>query len=205
MSNIEKVKNLYVRITKTSSSSMSRWIIKNSLDIKVCFINSRLAIRFFENHDLSDVDFTFTICRNPFARAVSSWKFLCSNNKRLKSFMPSKNESIDSLYEFLNLSIKKKEEGEDKFWINHFQPQAIGINNFKKATNLDVNFYKLENISESTEIILEKTNGKQIYPYPKLRQSQHRPYQEYYDQKTKDLVLKMFEKDFELLNYSDEL
>tara|TARA_Y100000034_G_scaffold119481_1_gene161333 strand:+ start:435 stop:1037 length:603 start_codon:yes stop_codon:yes gene_type:complete len=200
MSNIKKPKNIYLKITKTSSTSMKRWITKNLFDISGCFVNPRVAKKFFENNDLSDVNFVFTICRNPFARAVSSWKFLST---RVRRAINEKN--CKSLYDFLNFSIQKEEEGDDKFWIYHYQPQVIAINEFKTKTNLDVNFYKLENISESIEIILKKINGKQIYPYPKLRQSPHRPYQEYYDQKTKDLVLKMFEKDFEFFNYSDEL
>jgi hypothetical protein len=202
MSNIRKPKNIYLKITKTSSSSMRRWIIKNHFDISGCFVNSRIEKKFFEGNDLSDVNFVFTICRNPFARAVSSWKFLST---RFRSQLAINEENTENLYDFLNFSVQKEEEGDDKFWISHYQPQVIAINDFKTKTNLDVNFYKLENISESIEIILKKINGKQIYPYPKLRQSPHRPYQEYYDQKTKDLVLKMFEKDFEFFNYSDEL
>lgn len=184
--------NIYIRITKTGSSSMSWWIHKNNFPIFIFpWMNSRLNENFLKNthYEHTENTFSFTLCRNPFDRAVSSWAFLSK-----------KKELSINFFDFL------RNKPQDMFWHNHVRPQYDFILNFENLYKTNIKrTYKLENLNQALTSLSDMHPQESYSIFPKLRVSNLKPYQEFYNSKTKDLVLRMFEKDFEHFNYSSEL
>lgn len=195
---INQKQSIYIRITKTGSSSMSKWIISNGFPTLIFSVRSKnfeLQRSKFKNIKNLDDFFTFTLCRNPFARAVSSWRFFLTSNR-----LSTDSCQLISFADFL------KNKPENTYWHQHKRPQHDFVLNFENFFETNIySIQKLENLNKALTTLSDMYPKESYALFPKIRVSNTRPYQEFYNDETKDLVLKMFEKDFEYFNYSTEL
>jgi hypothetical protein len=131
--------------------------------------------------------FKFVFVRNPYDRAVSGWNYnMETNNLNIDFNIYMQMESIVN---------------QDEYW-HCFLPQSESV--IDENDNYFVNFVgKFENLEEDFQIILKKIGFKKILHNPEIKKNNrnHDSYKKYYDQKTLDIVNRIYEKDFELFGY----
>jgi phosphorylcholine metabolism protein LicD len=128
--------------------------------------------------------FKFTIIRNPYSRIVSAFFYL-------------KGEGIlgqgESFQEFVKTDLLK--EG---LKINlHFHSQFLSA--FYNGTQFVNYIARLENIDEDWKYIASKINCSSKLPHK--NKTNHKPYQEYYDEETKEIVTELYKEDINLFGY----
>lgn len=136
--------------------------------------------------------FKFSLTRNPFDKLVSEyfWRLKKLKKNRLPDI--SFSEFIDQfLWPAINNST-------NDVLADHFKPQTEFVFD---QDRLLVDFVgKLENFSEDFKIVCQKI-GIKIKP-PHLNKTKHQDYQKYYDQSTKEMVSRIYQKDLNNFNYS---
>lgn len=139
-------------------------------------------LRFYKNElniELENYK-TITTVRNPYDRLVSCYFY----NGKSKHF---------SFEEFVVEHLEKHILSNKKYAVNHFCPQM----SFCKINDYTVShIVKLENFKKDLEDIGINVN----YNYSKTV-SRDKNYQEYYNQKTKDIVFNLYKEDFLNLDY----
>ena len=124
--------------------------------------------------------FKFCFCRNPFDRAVSSWKFL---EKRV------------GFNEFCRNGLNSTQP----HWAWHTYPQLHHI--FDRNGNKLVDFIgKLENFQADFNTICDKI-GIPRQELPHRNGTKHKHYTEYYDDETREIVAEKYAKDIEYFGY----
>jgi hypothetical protein len=138
-------------------------------------------LRFYKKKDIDFKEYTtITTARNPYDRLVSCYYY----NGKDKKF---------SFEDFIVNQLPNHIENNKYYAINHFCPQIY----FCKLGDYEVNnIIRLESFQED----LKKINLTSKFHYSKTV-SRSKNYQEYYNQKTKDLVYELYKEDFEYLNY----
>lgn len=139
-------------------------------------------LRFYKkiNIDLKEYT-TITTVRNPYDRLVSCYYY----NGKDKKF---------SFEDFILNKLPNHIEYNKDYAVSHFCPQI----HFCKLGNYDVNnIIRLESFQED----LKKNDLTSKFHYSKTR-SRKKEYEQYYNQKTKDLVYELYKKDFDYLGYS---
>jgi len=131
--------------------------------------------------------FKFTIVRNPWARAYSWYKNVLKDKVHKKKFKVS---AEISLYDFLILNINK----------NILRPQTFWIKNFEGNIPLDY-IGRFENLSHDFNKACKLLNIEPI-KLPHEMKGDTRAYQEVYDDKSRELIQKVFREEIELFKYS---
>lgn len=164
-----------------------------------------------KNSLLSNEFIKIKFVRNPYSRAVSSYIHVMKTRLREIFF---KNQDM-SFYTFL-LAIKKKEEGnehwtcqtlalEKKNTFDHIikiENLEKGIKKLETTYNLNLNLSSLD-LSSSHHIVKERSNRNVCYV--KFSEILKIPsYNNFYDEKTKNLVDEIFERDIIGYNYTFE-
>ena len=124
-----------------------------------------------------------TFVRNPYARAVSFWKF-ATKFKNVE--MPF----YDFFHDESNLFYGVRRWGFDQSW-----PQNKFIEDFP------VEIFRIED----DLTYLEKRLKVNFLGTKHLASTYTKPYQDYYDTKTEKLIYKLYESDFDLYKYSKKL
>jgi hypothetical protein len=198
---------LFIRVPKTGSTSIlstknvvefkrykNAKIFSEASDNTIIYPNSYYASRVisvFDKFFCLDNYFTFGFVRNPFDRAVSSWKFgshisdwgvsfkdFCMQLRRIdtnpeKVFNDANTQHICDQYPLLK---------DDK----------LGV---------EVNFIgRFENLQEDFNIICDKI-GIPKQKLPHKNKGKHKHYTEYYDDETKQIVAEKYRKDIEYFGY----
>jgi len=128
--------------------------------------------------------FSFAIVRNPWDWQVSLYKYILKDKNH---FLHQLINTFDDFEEFIEWRVVKGLE---------FQKDYA----FSKEGEQIVDFIgKYENIESDFQIICSRIGIKTSLP--KLNVSNTIPYQNYYNQKTRDLVERAFEPDISLFNY----
>lgn len=145
-------------------------------------------------NDVMDMDgtkwneyFKFVFVRNPYDRAVSGWNYNMETEKL----------NID-----FNIYIEMGSIVSDEEYWHCFLPQSESV--IDENGDYFVNFVgKFETLEEDFQKILKKIGFKKILHNPEVKKNnrKHNSYKKYYDQKTLDIVNKIYEKDFELFGY----
>jgi hypothetical protein len=188
------MKPLYIHIPKNAGIS-----IKNSL------IDSCNYPKIFEGHltcqqlkaraSLFDYkyDNIFTTVRNPFTRMVSIFLFLKLKSERYSHYffktdltLPFK---IYSFKHFINYFLYDNSENFHYMNTYMFLPQKTWLD-----TNDNVNIFKFENINK-----IEKFLNLKLKHFNKNEVKIN--YKDFYDAKTKNIVFKNFEIDFDIFKY----
>jgi len=132
--------------------------------------------------------FTFSFVRNPWDRYISWIKF--EDNEQLeKGIQPPKDIDHQRLFQRILHS-------------RHSGQGAYCDMLFDKDGELLVDFVgKFENLQDDFNVICDKIDRPRFKLFHKNKTS-HRPYWEYYDQKSIDLVYRMHHRDIEYFGYT---
>lgn len=197
------MKLYYIRITKTASTSLIYWMNSNNIEYtKHQMIETKEKL-LKDIEDKSDYKF-MCVVRNPWERAVSSWKFLYSpigdDTTTLKSFKEDIKEYTGeiSFKEFLSKPF------EEMHWMeyNHSIPQYDFISDKNNEIDYLDHIGRFEDLEKTQKYILNFTNTKASLDLPMMRKTKHNSYEEYYqDNETKELFLKKYEIDLIKLGY----
>ena len=134
--------------------------------------------------------FTFTIIRNPWDRAVSAYHFLFKTKKET-NFQSYIDKGFISFEEFIkNLKNVKVPE----LW---FDGQTNQCEWFRSGIDLII---KYENLHQDFKIIQKLLNN--YTPLPHHHKSEHDNYRTYYNDETKNIIANTFKEYIELFNYS---
>ncbi len=149
---------------------------------------SQLSDEYNENY------FHFIVVRNPYSRLVSAW-FDKISNSMIRAFY-KENISFENWLEELFL-IKNRQEMD-----NHWKPQ------YYIAEELDnIKICKVESLQEDMNDVCD------ILDIPKYKMHNRKetmrrykkPFYEYYNDRTIEIVLDIYKKDFELLGYDEDI
>ena len=162
-------------------------------------IYSQLPLRDYYHKKISNYSndkineyFTFSFVRNPFDRAVSTYKFL---NSESCMKWPWANRKIHNLVKSMSF---------DEFIKNLFKIRNKHITlqfNYITHTSLKMDFIgKFENLQEDFNIICDKI-GIPRKELPHKNATKHKHYTEYYDDETREIVAEKYAKDIEYFNY----
>jgi hypothetical protein len=197
--NIDKYYNFDLFLLKRTDHSkfveLDENLNKNKL---LTFCCKRGIIDYYKSsefiNDIMDMDeikwneyFKFVFVRNPYDRAVSGWNYNMETNKLNIDF---------NIYMGMESIVS-----DDEYW-HCFLPQYASV--IDENGDYFVNFVgKFETLEEDFQKILKKIGFKKILHNPEIKKNnrKHNSYKKYYDQKTLDIVNKIYEKDFELFGY----
>jgi hypothetical protein len=134
----------------------------------------------------------FIIARNPWDRAISSWKFIIKRKRFNLSFM-----------EFLNeIEQKRKENICNDFFGWHTCNLFDNIVDNNGDIIVD-HILKFENLQNDFDNLLDKF-GKSHIQLSFLNKTSHLNYTEYYDSETIDKVYDIYKKDVDFFGYKFE-
>ena len=178
-----KYKFIFVRVAKTGSSSILETLPKSTTNcegwkydchhIPLWHLKKNLDKDIFNNY------FKFAFVRNPFARAVSTMKYINTWKK------------WNGFDDYLNLkeSLLLKNEKEQSKYSNQYD--------FTKGCDF---IGKLESIQEDFNTVCDKI-GVSRQQLPHYNTTKHRHYTEYYDDETLKIAEEKFAKDIEHFGY----
>jgi hypothetical protein len=218
---IIKKKGLFVRVPKNASTSIISSFKDNNISIKskeladlklllkdkskgILYSKtgymSRLITRHSENLDLDKV-FSFGFVRNPYARAVSSFK-LHSNELLVDQWRTKKRKDFK---EFLNLLLDKNLNPCEIF----YNPEILMACEqypflIDDKQNISVDFIgKVENVQQDIDYIMDVLGLPKII-IPHLNSTKTESYKKFYDNECKKIVEKLYEKDLSHFKYTFE-
>jgi chondroitin 4-sulfotransferase 11 len=186
MLQVQDTKFIYIRVTKTGSTSLKYCLPNITWDLTGWEGDpNHVPLWFFEKNlskDVYDSHFKFSFVRNPWDRLVSSYIY---TKKWYRQNAPAKFDDA-RLYDF-------------KSWI-------LTINsNHKYGMQYDfVNgcdfIGRFENFQEDFNIVCDKI-GIPKQELPHKNKIKHKHYTEHYDDETKQIVAEKYAKDIEYFGY----
>ncbi len=150
------------------------------------------------NTELFNKFFKFTFVRNPYDRFVSAYKFLKKGGRSKADYnvycrFIKKHRTFENFVHYIyeNPDIIKK--------MLHFIPQVDFISD-QTGKLLKIDYIgKIESIEHDYEYVADKLKANRNLK--KINTTKHKPYQEYYNQNTYNLVLELYKNDFREFDY----
>jgi len=196
---VENNQNLiFVRIPKTAGHTIKNFLLHNSnLEIKPIlnqgyesFSGQKLKNKIQENTWLHSYKFTFV--RNPFDRAVSSWKF-----GGWKPRYAWKCSFAEFAKRISSWDLENSKKWNERSW--HCCSQYTHLIN--EDGSLLVDFIgRFETLQQDFNIICDKI-GIPRKELPHKNKTKHKHYTEYYDDETRQIVAEKYAKDIEYFGY----
>jgi len=201
MSIFHKWKVIFIQIPKNASSS-----IFNRLENKTDLHNQGEHTTFFDDMQNQDTElfesyFSFAVVRNPYDRFVSAFEFA----------------SMEEGFNIEKLNFEKFVEKCDNFGHNfylhepvYFIPQfkyitiknIILVDKIIKYENLKNEWIDISNIINSNHTFIPiKNNLEKINATP---YKMNKKWQDYYNDKTKNIIYNLYKKDFDIFKYDKE-
>ena len=180
---------VFLAINKTGSTSIWTWMDENRVDYSMNRYQEDEArkLRIIAEAKSREIP-CFTVVRNPWERAVSSWKW-CT----LKKGLP-----LGSFEEFLRTPLERMTP-QQRY---HTSPQWQHV----VDENGDIGYLdhigRLENIEETRRWIARTLNIEARQELPHLKKTEHDEYTNYYTTESRKLVADIFCKDIEMFGYS---
>jgi hypothetical protein len=190
--------SIFIRIPKTAGHTIKHFLQDNSqLKIKPIFNKgfesySGRKCKDETHSDDWDSSFKFTFVRNPFDRAVSSWKF--GGWKPRYAWKCSFAEFVKRIQSW---DLENPKTWNERSW--HCCSQYTHLVN--DNGNILVDFIgRFENLQEDFNIVCDKIGiSKQKLPHK--NKTKHKHYTEYYDDETREIVAEKYAKDIEYFGY----
>lgn len=185
--NIAENNIYFVRINKTGSTSLKTWIELSKKPYK------RHQYRFGKDKLWQDIKAFksshkfISVVRNPYCRAVSSWKFLA---KKM------------SFVEFLNYNPNQLNDNNRNYFIYHTIPQYDFISDQDGSIDYLDYIGKLENINDTLNYIIQNGySDLEVHKFPHKRKTRHKHYTQYYNDETKQIVEHKYSRDIDYFKY----
>jgi hypothetical protein len=179
---------VFLAINKTGSSSLWTWMDEHH----VAYLMNRYRedearkLRIIAEVKRKRLP-CFTVVRNPWSRAVSSWKW-CMQEKGLAPC---------TFEEFLRIPLESMTE-QQRF---HTLPQWRHVADENGSVDYLDHIGRLETIDQTREWIADTLNLPRGEALPHLKKSGGSDFEKHYTPETRRLVAEIFRKDFELLGY----
>ncbi len=155
--------------------------------------------------------FKFTFVRNPWDRLFSEYNFQLKKSQRrdtVRLFLNRPDGSVRPFREWVAFALAHPELHTSKEWggktsaaVHRLSPQWDWIS---LDGNIAVDFVgKVENFHSDFESVRNRL-GLEILPTKRHNRKFHRHYSRHYDEETRDLVARYYQKDIEAFGYSFE-
>lgn len=215
--------NIWIRVTKSAGTSFSESIKRQKLPITTYTVNNKNI----NNFSYKDEDFKFSIIRNPYDKAISSYKWLTIGNgskrfNKLKKYKPNmtyedflkvsielRNEYDKYDHKILEsgvivpknkLTIKKGTIQYEYFWATqHLEGTYNTITTFVPIDKMDL-LIKLENINNEIKNLEEKI-GKSINIEHKNRTRKNKSFVDFYSDKVMIPFMDLYKEDVNNFGY----
>lgn len=187
--------SIWIRIPKTAGQTMQKVFLEIPEESQPKWKNgliSNLGVAHMKlvETDTWDNSFKFTFVRNPFDRAVSSWKFGgwgASWNCDFKTWVKKVND----------LNLENPDKWTQLTWHTCFQYSHV----VDTLGELLVDFIgRFENLQEDFNFVCDKI-GIPRQKLPHKNKSKHKHYTEYYNDETREIVAEKYAKDIEYFGY----
>jgi hypothetical protein len=193
---------IFIGIPKNASTSF-HFTLKNKTDYWLGEHNHDTIFDEFEKHDedlLLDYK-SFCVIRNPYDRFFSAWKFAHPHPG------PIEFEFYKNLFnKFVEDCVNEKFR-EQKIHSNHYTPQYKFVTLNKRIVVDDI--LRFEKLNEDWNSFQLKWNGmNKMYYKMNLQLSKQNdsgiriPWNEIYNEKSREIIYDMYHTDFEIFNYS---
>jgi hypothetical protein len=191
----------FLHVPKVAGKSVSAYITDHCKNAITLHSNSHATIKDMKSLN-KNLGLTFALFRNPYSRAVSLYKFLFKSNIEEITLATVKHFKKEPKLEWHKNFIK--EYGyltfEDFCKNLPYMPLAIEQYHYLPVNKL----FKIEDIdTEFVKFIQQILNC--TTPFYKINSTINDNWVNYYNSTTRDLVYKVYKKDFKLLNYSNDI
>ena len=180
---------IFIHIPKNAGTSIEQTLFKEKVGHKTIFQFQTYSQHCFDQY------FKFCVVRNPYDRLVSAFHFLKSGGKNESD----KKWAEAHLHQYADFKSFVDHLNDGHFaqrilqW-QHFRPQFYYVIDLNNKLNID-HIMKYETLHESIIPVLNYLNAPQI-SLQHSNQSSHQTWQDYYSLKMKQVVYKLFERDF---------
>jgi hypothetical protein len=179
---------VFLAINKTGSSSLWTWLDENRVPYLMNRYREDEARKLRIVAELRRTGLpSFTVVRNPWARAVSSWQW-CMQEKGLAPC---------SFEEFLRIPLERMTE-QQRF---HTLPQWRHVVDEHGSIDYLSHVGRLENIDATRDWLAATLGLPPPGALPHLKKSGSPDYERHYTPATRELVAGIFRRDFELFGY----
>jgi len=167
------------------------WLFQQYADHVMPLISKRTVL-FTDRYNPEYYD--FVVVRNPFARLVSGYFDKIANPKEKTYYNPK--------YKTFKEWVMSLKPGEEHKFDPHFRPISLILKGkvFDKICKVETLQKDMDEVCERLDIPKQEMHDSK----DKIR-TYKQPYYTYYDEETLEHFMKMFEADFDLLDYSKEL
>jgi hypothetical protein len=179
---------VFMAINKTGSSSVWTWMDDNEISYHMNRYQENEARKLGVIREAKQQQLPcFTIVRNPWERAVSSWKW-CMLKKGLAAC---------TFEDFLQVPFERMTE-QQRF---HTTPQFQHVVDESGSVDYLDHIGRLESIDETCDWVTSTLGVTAVHELTHLKKTDHASYAEYYSDKTIELVAKTFHEDVVLFDY----
>ena len=206
--NIEYKNSLFIRVPKTASTSIictyKRLIVISeardyfkTAQTRPLYFRTQNYLNVMERiHDWFDIErnniFTFGFVRNPWDRAVSSWKFGSHESSWNMNF-------VDFCRNLQKLELFPETKKAKNGLLLHVCEQHPFLICRDKGIKSDF-IGRFENLQKDFNTICDKI-GVARHQLPHKNKTNHRHYTEYYNKETRQIIAEKYAKDIEYFGY----
>ncbi|MBC9798669.1 sulfotransferase family 2 domain-containing protein [Sinomicrobium weinanense] len=190
---------IFVHIPRTAGSSIGSLTKQLNIVVKGHNIHNKKHIFYYETKECkSKIYPSFSVIRNPWERAVSSFFYL--NNGGLNKYdLRDKQRYIQKYNGDFKAFIKNEFVSNKVYEQLHFIPQ------YKWITDLNGNIVigsilKYESLNNDFNDFLQKNNRRPV-TIPIINGSKHVHYPQYYDKETIEIIRNVYQQDIILFDY----
>jgi len=179
---------VFFAINKTGSSSLMSWMDEQGV---ACLINryreeEARKLRVIEEARRKGLP-SFTVVRNPWARAVSSWKW-CMQEKGLAAC---------SFEDFLAIPLERMTPGQRKHTLPQWRHVVDADGSIAHLTHVG----RLEDLDATRDWLADTLGLPRPGALPHLKKSGASDWERHYTPATRARVAELFRRDFELFGY----
>lgn len=192
----------FLHVPKTAGKSISAYIMRNdNSNGKTLHPSSHATVKEMQSLNVN-LGTTFAVFRNPYARAVSLYKYLYEDDlkKVLKTSMPYFQHKPDTAWH----DTVMKEHGSNLSFLSFCKklpwlPLGIEQHHYLPVDKR----LKIETLDKDFKFIQKLLGAKE--PLYKFNCTNNKPWRSYYTSASKKIIYQTYKKDFKLLGYSKDI